>query len=516
MEPSPEQQQIISFAANNHNENMAIIAYAGSGKTSTLVEVAKSKPRTKTMMAVAFAKPNTLDFERVMPANVESGTLHSFGLRACKQLYGKCRVQTNKTYKIVDALKIKVTKDFPQLPRVLGFVKSQGMVPFDTLDEDFVCSQPTIHSLYEDTEQNWRYIFDRLGVTSIFDDDKMIEICRKALALSIKLALPGKGLHPMLDFDDMIYIPACFSNGEGFQKPSVLLVDEAQDLNLTQHECIKQISQEGNSHCQVILVGDPNQAIYAFRGADADSFNNLIELFDCRVFDLSYTFRSDRLITNAAQYYVPHMQTYSEKAGIVKEWNTWQAQDIKQGDAILCRNTAPLVGIFYKLLKHGLPAKIKGTEIGKGLISILKSKVYGQTVREIAAGIDKWYMEEENKATRQGHAHRVGILLEQSQILHVILQRVAALRPDSAGYKEHMIDQLEQMFTDDVPKICLATIHKAKGLEWDRVFLLDRWLMPSKYAKQDWELQQEDNLMYVAITRAKHELHYVNSRNIED
>ena len=52
----------------------------------------------------------------------------------------------------------------------------------------------------------------------------------------------------------------------------------------------------------------------------------------------------------------------------------------------------------------------------------------------------------------------------------------------------------------------LSTIHKAKGLENERVFFLLPDIIPSKYATQPWQIEQEMNLKYVATTRAKHTL----------
>lgn len=56
----------------------------------------------------------------------------------------------------------------------------------------------------------------------------------------------------------------------------------------------------------------------------------------------------------------------------------------------------------------------------------------------------------------------------------------------------------------------LSTIHKAKGLEAERVFILKPDLMPHPKAKRGWEIDQENNLRYVAITRSKRELYLVN------
>jgi superfamily I DNA/RNA helicase len=58
-----------------------------------------------------------------------------------------------------------------------------------------------------------------------------------------------------------------------------------------------------------------------------------------------------------------------------------------------------------------------------------------------------------------------------------------------------------------IPTLTLCTIHRSKGREWQRVYLIGRnRYMPSSYARLDWELEQERNLMYVAVTRSKGEL----------
>jgi len=74
-----------------------------------------------------------------------------------------------------------------------------------------------------------------------------------------------------------------------------------------------------------------------------------------------------------------------------------------------------------------------------------------------------------------------------------------------------LVTHIEKMFgdrdNDDRQILRLCTVHRAKGREWKRVFLLGRNLyMPSKWAEKEWELGQEDNLVYVAWTRVKEEL----------
>ena len=80
-----------------------------------------------------------------------------------------------------------------------------------------------------------------------------------------------------------------------------------------------------------------------------------------------------------------------------------------------------------------------------------------------------------------------------------------------------MIDRISEVFSDRKKNgIALSTIHKAKGLEADRVFIACKSLMPSKSAKKDWEIRQEYNLMYVAYTRAKNLLGFLNEDEFKD
>jgi superfamily I DNA/RNA helicase len=79
---------------------------------------------------------------------------------------------------------------------------------------------------------------------------------------------------------------------------------------------------------------------------------------------------------------------------------------------------------------------------------------------------------------------------------------------------ESLLAKIELMFTDqpEATRLTLSTVHKAKGLEFETVFILDRdKYMPSRYAVQAWQKTQEQNLLYVAVTRAKLRLVYINS-----
>ena len=71
---------------------------------------------------------------------------------------------------------------------------------------------------------------------------------------------------------------------------------------------------------------------------------------------------------------------------------------------------------------------------------------------------------------------------------------------------------IEGIFSDDIEGIMLSTIHKSKGLENERIFFICPELIPSRFATTEWMFEQEKNLYYVAVTRAKTELIYVMNR----
>jgi hypothetical protein len=340
-----------------------------------------------------------------------------------------------------------------------------------------------------DDEESWLSIAERF---SLDVDKKEIELARKLLLSSISLAWNG-----VIDYEDQNYMPAFW--GGSFPAFDILLLDEAQDLSPTQHRLLERASRSR----RIILVGDPNQAIYAFRGADSNSLDNLIIKFSCTTLPLSVSFRCPKAVIAEAQLIVPHITCHdSAPAGSVIRHDKWEVSLFSTGDTIICRNNAPLVPVFYALIKAGVGAKILGRDIGAGLIRILDKF---NPVSPISKQIDEWERFESEQARSKDRSSEH--IRDKAEVLRLIVERVGPSIPTIAA-------EIKRIFTFDErerPPITLSSIHKAKGLEWNRVFFLDDNLIPSPYANQDWEKQQENNLRYVGITRAKVELHYIYS-----
>ncbi len=179
------------------------------------------------------------------------------------------------------------------------------------------------------------------------------------------------------------------------------------------------------------------------------------------------------------------------------------------GSAILCRNTAPLVSFAYSLLHRDIPCRIIGRDIGAALISLVR-RMRAQTLDDLQERLKKWLNREIEKAASEGRSPEA--IYDKFDCLQMF---ITSLDEDSRSIPS-LIAKIELMFTDAnangfQSRITLSTIHKAKGLEFPTVFILDPHLLPSRYAKQPWQIRQEKNLKYVAITRAKENLFYISS-----
>lgn len=198
--------------------------------------------------------------------------------------------------------------------------------------------------------------------------------------------------------------------------------------------------------------------------------------------------------------------------GVVKRLGTYKATDFPARSAVLCRNTAPLIGLAYSLLKRDVPARILGRDIGASLSNVVKKMRAGESLPLLVEKLRLWKDSELTAALSKGRDP------ERIEDQHACLTMfISNLDQDSQTVSD-LLAKIDLMFEDkELPgRITLCTIHRAKGLEWPTVFILDPSLMPSKFATRPWQLIQERNLHYVAVTRAQDSLIYINSGNLID
>lgn len=175
---------------------------------------------------------------------------------------------------------------------------------------------------------------------------------------------------------------------------------------------------------------------------------------------------------------------------------------VQDGDFVLCRTNAPLISECFKFLKRGIRANIQGRDIGQGLIALV-NKMKTNDIRELTARLSDWLHAETGKenAKRNPSEAKLTALADKHDCLMCFIE--------GAANASDVVRKIETIFTDDRNGvgIRLSSIHRAKGLEASRVFYLQpKGTGPRRDKMQEWELRSEENLRYVAITRAIHEL----------
>jgi len=482
--PSKFQKDIYDQIRRPDGPPILVNAVAGSGKTTTIANALEIVPVEKSCIFLAFNRDIVKELRKRTPDRVDVKTLHAFGLNELRFKFNYGRIIPNE--KFIDDSKISkiIVKhaetwvDVPEEERASYCGRIERLVDLYRLT--LPQSRTELLELIEK--------FDINVVNGEIDRAK--DVLRAANADKT-----------CFDFVDMIYQPA--TGDWRLLQYDFVFVDEAQDMNRAQHNMIKKIVKPGG---RLIAVGDPRQAIYGFSGADSNSFNNIKGLFPNTVeMPLSVCYRSASAIIEHAQEIVPYIQ--AREGAPVGEVRQGSISEIADGDFVLCRNTRPLVSLCMKLISQGRKATIKGSDIGKNLINMVR----GTKKKGIEPMFNILYRELDKVIAKAKEKYPLRAPDEVASVANYT-DKIEAIRTLSDGMRdtEELVAKIESIFVEDVYGIVLSTMHKSKGLEADNVFIIDKHLLPSRAAKQAWEIEQERNLDYVARTRAKNKLIYIN------
>lgn len=475
--PTPEQDAIIA-AALQTNDNLCVVARAGAAKTSTLILVAEALSAVD-ILCLAFNKAIATEMTERLPDNCEAKTLHSLGFAAWgKYTRGEMTLKSSKVYTLlkarIETLGGEDKKEaYGQMRETMEFIsaaKSSGYLPAKFTG--------AAKSLVDDADFFSTLPMEPSGLQQ--------ELVKSVLGDSLK-----QGREGVLDFDDMIYLPAL--HAVTWPSPPLTLIDEAQDLSPINHHILKKLVRNR----RIIAVGDPCQAIYGFRGALTDSMDQLQKKFSMRRLHLTISFRCARAVTENAQWRAPDMRAPDWAVdGEVTRPLTWDATSIAEGDAIICRNNAPLFSLGIKLIQHGLLPEIAGRDIGASIRKVM-GKLGKPSMLSISAldAVRQW-QEVNLKRARDGAK---GAIHDKAACMVIFLQQTKTLG-DAIAYLDHLLTR--------EGRIHLMTGHKAKGREFDTVWFLDQHFCRIKH-------EQDANIKYVIETRAKHSLHYVTSETLE-
>jgi len=483
-QPSPQQEQVWNLMKEEIPQTVTYVAFNRS-------IVNEFGEKWKWAVDILASVGTKLDFL----------TVHQIGFRACCNAYQLTYKNVNK-WKTRNILEKEmgcdlreVFKTRPMLiqavEQIVGLCKL-NLVGWDAFDES---GNPI-----QDDNLDWDTELDKLvthyGIEMNGERDDVYRLVPRILERS-----RTDWLHE-IDFNDQIWLPIV--NNLPVPKVDLVLGDEAQDWNHCQQAVIYKMKQ------RLLMCGDIHQAIYGFAGADVDSIPRMTELLNytergVTEVPLTVTRRCGKAIVEEAQKLVPAFEAHeSNHDGSISVMNDEKAKELMEDDdLVLCRTNAPLIATAFALIRAGRKANIQGRDIGLGLQRIIKNS------RKKGVNDFLEWLDEHERTERERILIRK---IPSEEALVALSDKCECLRIfcEGALTLEEVNKNINNLFRDKPGTgVLLSSVHRAKGLEADRVFILQPELMPHPMAKTTWAIGQEYNLKYVAITRAIKELVWI-------
>lgn len=466
------------FADINHGQgNTQVDALAGTGKTSTICEGFYHIPSNTSVLMCAFNASIKKELETRAPAGVDVSTIHSMGYGACRSAFPRLGKIDDRGEKLGGFIKAEVGDDSEAYELRDNLFKAVSL-----------CKGYLAHTPEEIDPVLDRHEVDTCGETREGFVTKVIKImnaCKKDTS--------------RIDFDDMIWLPNVL--GLKLRQFDMVFIDEAQDLNKAQIELALASVRPGG---RIVSVGDEHQAIYGFRGADSNAIQNIVDRMGSKRMPLSVTYRCAKSIVEMAKTLVPNIEAApNAEEGLVEEISINKLETmVRPGDFVLSRVNAPLIKWCLALLKAKIPANIQGRDLGKSLIAMIKKS----GTKDVDMFLD-WLQEWETMEVER--------LLKAKRDSSVVSDKADCLRTLCEGTRsiQDVKSNIDNLFHDgdDHNRVILSSTHKAKGLERDRVFMLRDTYRNGRQPDKGGG-KEEDNLAYVAITRAKKELYLVSGK----
>src|SRR5580700_933308 len=463
-----------------------ILNWIREGKGSAIVKAVAGSGKTTTVMA-ALAQIPDVDLSKV-----RASTFHSVGFNAISKKLNRrdLRLDTGKLRRIlretVGDVDFDLYADF--VCKLVAFAKGEGVGALVAFDGGKWADLIAHHDLYLESEDA--------------DEEQAIEMARVLLRRSNEAAREGD-----IDFDDMLYLPLLWRLR--LWQNDWVFVDEAQDTNPVRRAIAKLALKPGG---RLMAVGDDRQAIYGFTGASHDAMDLIRAEFNCTELPLTVSYRCPTSVGEMVRSNVPCFETAPNAAQGTISYLTLSEATTKLDthDAILCRNTAPLITTAFALIARGVGCAVLGKDIGAGLVSLIK-KQRAKGIENLESKLARWRDREVAKFTARGEEGKAETVNDRVASIEAVIGALS----ETERTIPKLITKLEGMFSDANGVLTLSTAHKAKGREWRRVAILRPDLMPSKWARQEWQQMQETNLQYVAFTRTLDELIFITEERAQ-
>lgn len=359
------------------------------------------------------------------------------------------------------------------------------------------------------------------------------------------------GFDVRFDFTDQIYAP-CYHGWSLDSKLDCIMVDEFQDMSSLKHMMLEKIVK-ADGH--IICVGDPKQSIYGFAGSHADSIGAGVERFNMDEMPMNHCFRQTHTLSKEVRDLmgtdldgnITRFMSH-ESPDMIESWPNGESSQVvthgvaadmlQAGDMVLNTMSAQLVIMALDCLRMGKKVAIAGggkmeSKIRFESLSLLANDVdctprafesaLADKKAKLLVKLEGNYAGDVTKAKNdEKYAQFEDI---EASIMALIEQWFTSGSTTEFVAKDGS-DWLQELFGDDDDEaIMFSTIHRCKGLEFERVFLLcDRvvtdeegddklvsnWMW-SWVCHDDKGVQEHLNIIYVALTRAKTTNVYVSA-----
>ena len=462
---TPTEEQEVAVGLFLTGESLAIVAGAGTGKTSTLEMVARSTPRVGSYMAYNRAVVNEIG-ER-FPMNVQARTAHSLAMRA---VGGRFRDRLNG-----DRMPSWQTANHLGLRALMVRVGSRDKKLAGGFLAGLVTKALTAWCHSAEPEPSGSFIPFQHGLDEIGRSSNNVEL-RKFLDPYVKAAWEDvcAGDRGRLPVTHDHYFKA-WTLGSPEIPGDFLLVDESQDLNPAMLVAVDHNARRG---AQVVLVGDPAQQIYGWRGS-VDAMAELDGYLEC---SLSKSWRFGPAIADVA-----NMMLAELGSSLVLVGNPAVDSVVGAGvaDAVLCRSNMAAMEVVLRYLGEGRkPHLVGGGEdvlrFAKGVADLQET---GSSTHPDLACFDS-YAELQTYVEEDPHGDDLELMVRMIEEYGLQI----------------IIDALDGMVAERGADVIVSTAHRSKGREWGTVRVAGDFKEPDECRGDPTE---ERRLLYVAATRAK-------------
>ncbi len=281
-----------------------------------------------------------------------------------------------------------------------------------------------------------------------------------------------------------------------------ILVHNCQDFNKNQHALARKAGD------RLIALGDSRQSLYSWAGADTKGMHRFygdLSLSErkCLEKPLTVTFRCPVSHVQLAKRLVPQIEP-AENAieGVIRQVHKSEAgYELMPGDLAICRSNAPLVSLAYSMITAGIPTLMRGRDIGQGLTGLI-ARLKPDNPEDLSRKLGEYERKEIDRLDRRNGS------AQQKQSIQDRVQCLESLCSQMPNISE-LTRFIGELFTEGGGdgKVVLSSVHRAKGLEANRVVLIaPEKLFALRRNAKEWEQTESLNIAYVAVTRAKQEL----------